>query len=503
MKTHQQIQVDCPTLTYHINRILTCGCGECADALDYEVHGAVKMVVADYPGTSSLPGREIVFYVGSQRFTTNSDGTFRFVVVGIDNRIVLQFRGGTEENYIPNIASVLVESGKTTYEILVFLQIYPEPIILDPSREYVLMYGVSEDSSSLVNLTIPANSMALENGTLLSSADAVWAYQTFNDPRVDEELSLAPGEFSCDDSDGILRRMSTHGVLGLHLVLSTTKALVILPGNVEITFDPSADMSGVSFWRLDSNLGNWDDPVTEGGGSRRKRQIRQDENYPKVTTSFPASSLTRINIGDIDEDNRCWVKVYMCDHPTCQSYVANIPVCVLTKSNDNTTTVAKTTSYTDNTGAACVPVPCNREHDIFINTQFSYLASSEQNLPEGFEYTTIKEDTHILFNSPSVDDTSVLGGDGPVHTRPDIMSSRTCSGSAGEDYSFVFHFNSRPGTSKLTESEPKPGLPNSWYPEPTFSPERVACFVRIRIDVSNLLSHYLFVLSSCCLACRG
>ena len=243
-KTSDTITVNCKTFNYEISRILTCGCGECSDAVDVEVSGFVKFVHADDPNTRFIPNKQVIFFVGSIAYITADDGYFKQVVTAVDDRIVLQFRGGFSDGYIPNIATILLESGKNSYETLILLQIITEPIVLDPTVENVLMFGTSGGMSPMAKLTIPANSMTLENGQLLDGSKNVYAYPTFDDPRLDDGLALAPGEFTTADSDGVLQNLETGGVLGLHMVIENTGQIVILPGNVELDLDLSQSAGG-------------------------------------------------------------------------------------------------------------------------------------------------------------------------------------------------------------------------------------------------------------------
>ena len=477
MKTSDVITVNCNAHSYNISQILTCGCGECADAVDVEVSGYAKFVNADDPNTHVSPNKHISFYVGSNRYWTAEDGYFKQVVTAVDDRIVLQFRGGFSENYIPNIATILLETGKNSYETLILLQILPDPIELDPTVENVLMFGTSGGMSPMANLTIPANSMTFENGRLLDGTITVLAYPSFDDPRLDDGLALAPGEFTTADSDGVLQNLETGGVLGLQMFAKGTGQIVILPGNVEFDLDLSQSAGGLSTWRMDQGQGNWDDPapVGGGGGRRKKRQTGDGSS----STSFPSDGPVRkINYDRVDASRRCYVRVYVFRDANCTIPAANIPVCIYTKDFDGTNTVAKTIGYTDSTGAACVFVPCDRQHEILLNSQFEYQTSDTHYLPALFPFTNNPSNKRVIFTSPPITDASVMSGDGPVH------DNRYCGDTDGQDYHFKFFFTNYPKPGKLTPTEPQPGLPNSWYPEPATSPAREACMVRVRVDVS-------------------
>ena len=255
-KTSDIITVNCNTFSYTISGILTCGCGECSDAVDVEVSGYAKFVNADDPNIHISPNKQIPFYVGSNIYWTAEDGYFKQVVTAVDDRIVLQFRGGFFENYISNIATILLENGKNSYKTLILIQILPDPIELDPTVENVLMFGTSGGMSPTATLTIPANSMTLRNGQLLDGSMTVLAYPTFDDPRLNHGLALAPGEFTTADSDGVLQNLETGGVLGLQMFDEGTGQIVILPGNWEFNLDLSLRAVGLSTWRMDQGQGN-------------------------------------------------------------------------------------------------------------------------------------------------------------------------------------------------------------------------------------------------------
>ena len=478
MKTSDIITVNCNTFSYTISRILTCGCGECSDAVDVEVSGYAKFVNTDDPNTHISPNKQISFYVGSNIYWTAEDGYFKQVVTAVDDRIVLQFRGGFAENYIPNIATILLENGKNSYETLVLLQILPDPIELDPTVENVLTFGTSGGLSPMATLTIPANSMTLENGQLLDGSITVLAYPTFDDPRLDDGLALAPGEFTTADSDGVLQNLETGGVLGLQMFVAGTGQIVILPGNVEFDLDLSQSAGGLSTWRMDQGQGNWDDPTPVGGGSGRRKKRQTGDG--SSSTSFPSDGPVRkINYDRVDASRRCYVRVYVFRDANCTIPAANIPVCIYTKDFDGTNTVSKTTGYTDSTGAACVFVPCDRQHEVLLNSQFEYQTSDTHNLPALFPFTNHPSNKRVIFTSSLITDASVVSGDGPVYNSP-----TACRDQSQQDYHFKFFFTNYPKPGKLTPTEPQPGLPNSWYPEPATSPAREACMVRVRVDVS-------------------
>ena len=482
MKTSDIITVNCNTFSYNISRILTCGCGECADAVDVEVSGYTRFVNADDTNTHINPNKQIVFFVGSHIYRTADDGSFKAIVAAVDDRIVLQFRGGVAEDYIPNIATILLESGKSSYETLILLQILPDPIELDPTVENVLMFGTSGGMSPMANLTIPANSMTFENGQLLDGTITVLAYPTFDDPRLDDGLALAPGEFTTVDSDGVFQNFITGGVLGLHMFDQGTGQIVILPGNVEFDLDLSQSAGGLSTWRLNQRQGNWDDPtpVGGGGGRRKKRQA----GGGSTSTSFPLDGpVSKINYDRVDASRRCYVRVYVFRDSNCTLPVENMQVCIYTKDFDGSKTVAKTVGYTDSTGAACVFVPCDRQHEILLNSHFIHETSDTHKLPALFDFTNILN-KRVRFVSPPITNASVVSGDGPVYS-----STTACRRDDGENYHFKFFFTDYPKPGKLTPTEPQPGLPNSWYPEPVTSIWRKACVVRVRVDVSIIIYH--------------
>ena len=123
-------------------------------------------------------------------------------------------------------------------------------------------------------------------------------------------------------------------------------------------------------------------------------------------------------------------------------------------------------------------VPCNRQHEIILTSQFQYQTSDTHNLPALFPFTN-PLNKRVIFTSPLITDASVVSGDGPVYNSP-----TACRDQSQQDYHFKFSFTNYPKPGKLTPTEPQPGLPNSWYPEPATSPEREACMVRVRVDVS-------------------
>ena len=491
MKTSDIITVNCNTFNYTISRILSCGCGTCSDAIDVEVSGYAKLVYAENPSNLTHPNRRLAFYVGSNVYWTEEDGYFKQVVTAVDDRIVLQFRGGLSDNYIPSLATILLENGKSSYETLVLLQILPEPIVLDPTVENVLTFGASDGMSPMANLTIPANSMTFENGQLLDSSQIVLAVTTFADPRVDQGLALAPGEFTAVDSDGVLQNLITGGVLGITMVVSDTFQTVILPGDVVFNLDLGQSAEGLSMWRLNQQQGNWDDPIPVGGGGGRRKKRQTGDG--STSTSFPSDGPVRkINYDRVDTSRRCYVRVYVYRDATCTIPVANIPVCIYTKDFDGTNTVSKTTGYTDSTGVACVFVPCDRQHEILLNSQYEYETSAVHSLPSSFSFTNDASKKRVMFSSPQITDASVVSGDGPVYDSP-----TTCRAQSGQDYHFKFFFTNYPKPGKLTPTEPQPGLPNSWYPEPVTSPERMACMVRVRVDVSIMGFHALMSNENC------
>ena len=478
MKTSDIITVNCDTFSYNISRILTCGCGECLDAVDVEVSGYAKLVNADDPNTHINPNKTLKFYVGSNEFRTEEDGFFRAIVTAVDDRIVLQFRGGIREGYIPNIATILLKSGTDSYETLVLLQILPRNITLNPTVDNVLVFGTSGGMSPMANLTIPANSMTLEDGTLLDASMTVLAFATFADPRLDDGLALAPGEFTTTDSDGVLQNIITGGVLGLQLYVEGTEQIVILPGNVEFDLDLSQSDGGLSTWRLNQGQGDWDSPVGGDNGRRKKRQT----GGGSTSTSFPSDGPARyINYDRVDASSRCYVRVYVFRDANCTIPAQHISVCIYTKNFDGTNTVAKTIGYTDSSGVTCIFVPCGRQHEILLNSQFEYQTSDTHSLPALFDFTN-RLNKRVNFISPLISDASVVSGDGPVYGSPGA-----CSKHDGHDYHFKFFFTNYPKPGKLTPTEPQPGLPNSWYPESATSPERKACMIKVRVDVSGII----------------
>ena len=488
MKTYEFVTVKCPLYSYDITRILSCGCTECSYTKDIQISGFVRIVSVDDPTNYTIPNRTLEFYVGSTLYSTELDGSFREVIVTDGTRIVLQFRGGSDQDYIPNVETIILEDGKDDYDILVLLQSLPDPIYLDPSLEQLLMFGADGGMLPMINITIPANSMTLENGDALKRGDMVEAYLTFSDIRQENGLALTPGEFTTTDSEGFSQILETGGVAGINMFLQNTTKIVIIPGNIQLNLDTSQSQSGQSSWQLDQDAGNWEMPFAFEGqtGRRKKRQ----GTGGSITTSFPAQSVMKINIDKIDFDNRCFVRIFVYRDNECEADPGQATVCVFTKDFNGKNTVSKIVGYTDNTGAACISIPCNREHEILLNTELPYKTSDVHHLPSDFNFENIWN-TRVKFRSPAISSTLVTSGDGPVHARSSSKSS-TCQNGLAPDYHFTFILLDAPKPGKLFPTVDSPGLPNSWYPEPVTSPERVAVMVRVRVDVSTSKNHSIF-----------
>ena len=465
MKTSDEILVNCHTFTYPISQILSCGCAECADDNTVTVSGAVRFVGRD---GAKPPGKKLKFYVGTSSHFTKEDGSFSLVTSTNADTLVLQFRGDLQEGYAPNLMTVRLQPEINGYEVLVLLKLMLTAVDLDPSQVHVLTYGDSAGMSAMAEVTIPANSMILLTGELLDSTNVVSAYLTFSDPRLDTGLSLAPGEFTTTDGDGILRNLVTGGVFGLHLILKDTGETVILLGevNVEVSEDQEAD--GLSSWRLHPSTGTWYDPV-----------IFQDEGATlSAVTSFSSGSIKAVNIDYIDTNARCWAKVFVSINSDGKIPAPNVRICAYSRDINTTTEVAKTVTFTGVDGKACIQIPCGKEHEILVTNVNDYTTSDAHKLPEGFTFSNILN-RRVSFTSPAISDSSVTSGDGPVHS-----SQSACHSANGWDYHFKFFFSNHPKPGHLIPTEPRPGLPDSWYPEPMASPERTACMVRVRIDVS-------------------
>lgn len=493
MKTSEMISVTCATYTYDTSRILSCGCAPCSDAGDVQLTGVVGLVDADDLQNHMRPTSSISFRIGSKEFLTRVTGDFTIVVKPNDDRLVLIFPRGdaklptqTWVTYMTNIVTVPLVKSLAEYNVYVLLQIQPDPIILDSTQDQVILFGNTDGMEPLVSLTIPQNSMTLENGDLVSTS--VLAYPTFNDPRVDSGLTLSPGDFTTIDSEGVPLNLQTLGVLGLTLVLESDSSIsVILPGNVQLTLNPSHNDGDMSVWRMNQQEGNWDGavPVDSVGGGRRRRKRQADSS--STNTSFPLGEANFLNYDKIDTRNRCWVRVYVYRDSAGTIPMKGATILVYSMlSVMGTNGLTLTLALTDVKGAACVLIPCNSTHEILLNTPYAYQASTAHSLPAGFQFVNTMSGTRVEFDSPAASDPDVTGGDGPVHTRPGASISLSCSNAAtGPDYHFIFSISNFPSPGTLTPTEPSPGTPDSWYTQPADSVNRTACMVRVLVNTTE------------------
>ena len=389
----EDVTVTCDGFTYHVTKVVFCGCGECDNNGEVDVSGTVSV-------QKSIAGQIVVTRVNASLVVsgndidpndteTYSDGLFSFTATPEAGRIVIRFFQQPSEDFLPQIITIDVPRGVSSISRQVVLQAKPDPVPLNASLGGEVRTSSTDGSPTV---SIPPDSLVYADGTPYSGS--VNVYPTFADPRSRQSISTAPGEFSFVNAEGESQDLQTNGVIGLFFETETGEPLQ-LSGKATLTFD--ADTLGIGktdsgdldsyAWTMDADTGKWKMAAPlKAVGRRRKRAvisvtiivIRIIIPYPLPYINLDKPALRRM---------RCTLIIQVYADMWYRQPLSGVSLQVVTMTTNGLIYIGYTMGYTNWKGRACVTVMCGFRHMIILKPVIGQpVAHRTHHLPPGFSF---------------------------------------------------------------------------------------------------------------------
>ena len=332
------IIVECEGFVYRTRKITSCGCVECPESDEINIDGEVYV-----KGSAEIVEYLLLEVDGFQGITSRrvSDGKFRIKGIPTDNVVTIRYEPRIVEQYLATVVVIHIVQGVQQYHVAVQLTSKPEPVVLNPKHGASIDVGNSPNTSSALQIHIPPDAVVDGYGNPVKGD--VNVFVSFFDPRVEDGLLGAPGEFTYEDAEGETMHLQTFGVVGLHLETTYGQKAYI---NGQVNFDidvssfdipevPDSDHGEptISLWTLNSVSGNWKEsgPLQLTGTSREKRTKRQTGNVASASSSFPPY-LPYINIDKpLFRGRTCHVSVFVFNNEKMTEVISGEEVRIYTK----------------------------------------------------------------------------------------------------------------------------------------------------------------------------
>ena len=454
---------ECEGFSYEINQITSCECAACAHSNKVLVSGRVNNV--DVEVTESY-----VLYDDISYDVTNSQ--FLFEATPMAGRVTFHVKSRA---FMSQLVTLDVSEGLTQMYVEVTVVAKPTPFVVDVATGAELTI-VSTGLSSAVSVIIPQDSFHDENVDEVSGT--VNVFLSFSDPRKLDGLDAAPGQFTFQDPEGVIRPLKTFGVVTMEAE-DTDGNEVFLTKKITLKVDAGAlgitPAETVSLWTIDGVSGQWQKSgtLTSAGSGRRRRQTSPDDQLLYAQTELPRN-LPFINLDiEIDDTGFCSVAVqlYYGEDFAIPYRIGR----VVAYSVQNGQLTGTTTAVSDMNGRACISVMCGVRQIVKLRYYQGTIVHSTHFLPAAFPFTNTANGFDIVATPPA----SQVGNAGPV-----FPSSDTCLDPDSPSYHF-----------KLALNQPQPPLYASlnaddrWFPIPPTKWQACAFLVilNVRIAVTIIL----------------
>jgi len=518
------VDIQCEGFSYKMSRLVSCVCAECR---------FVTTVSGRAYGRDN--GAEIPLQMGEVRMgghvvtRTNMGGFFRFEVPLGTTRVVVMFSDPVFQRLLDTTKIVQVTEGEETF-FTAILPLMPEPVPFDSTNGTEVSIGEGPNGLSAVgSLEIAKNSLTDSNGNPFVGRAAVKLHYT--DPRSMDSIDEANGRFETESDSGEVVPLSTYGVLSLALQDENGNSLhANKPVRISINsdaFNIPLDSNGnpeANIWVYDHNKGTWVDKGQFHSSNeemlRGKRHLLQSGFFfiDSMPSNIPPTKLNDTktvietrpnpnNVYNIDyrvpvvvntpKEGACFVGVAVYSDPFYQEAYSghDAMINVYVYDNDKRVFASKDSTTVLTNGHACLKMFCDKNITISVERgSEKFIARPDQYVPLPLAYTRPGNE---YVNFHAIDFGGALHcGDfykpetakacyGPVY---DSKESAKCSRASALGANFMFQFAapSKPPTRLFIVGEQTYDKRLSWYPQSPSSNRFRACFIKLRVKVSNV-----------------
>ncbi|XP_060595014.1 cartilage intermediate layer protein 1-like [Ruditapes philippinarum] len=265
-------KIQCSGYELEVVVVKSCSCGTC-------VSDSLTISGSAFGAEDGSPLRfGEVWLNGVFQTYTSTSGDFNFDVSKAAPRITLNLKDIYFKQFLPAVKVIEINDqmgGVLRVDIPMIKS--SEPVQIDSSVDNTLVAGssVNNESTSIIQILIPANAFYYSNGTQYSGT--VDASLTFLDPTNSSVLENMPGTFEIVDEEGQLAALDSLGVFSLYFEDSSGQPLVldkVVDFYVPLEAVQDEEILGeIKLWMINTETGVWEYVTQETGTTRRKRQI--------------------------------------------------------------------------------------------------------------------------------------------------------------------------------------------------------------------------------------
>ena len=271
----ERVDIQCTGYTLPVQRVISCGCGECAPVPSY-VSGTIV-----HSDTGEPLQYVIVFYKREAVALSDGEGKFRLTVEDQANKISITLRDEYIARVVDTVKVIQIQSGLTVY-CVIRMKPKPTPVIVESSEETYIPVASDSEDDAFAELIIESNTIYDMEGNLYNGKVQVAVNNI--DLRNASNVDLAPGDFTAVDENGDSQNLRTFNIWSMETRDEDGNPLAI-GGSSMVVLDQAMlppcqfDENGncdIKLWILSSETGSWEiaselKPSSEGG-NRRKRQ---------------------------------------------------------------------------------------------------------------------------------------------------------------------------------------------------------------------------------------
>ncbi|XP_045210951.2 cartilage intermediate layer protein 1-like [Mercenaria mercenaria] len=388
--------VSCSGYQLEVLDVTACGCRACTSniiSLTGNVKGKGDMI--------PIAGAE-VWINGDLMTSTNYKGIYNVRFSKTTETVVINVKD-TRSRYLDAIKIINIKSNLAgTLRVNMKLLKANVPVEIDSTVQNTVKAGtlVGDNSVPRLELSIPANSYYLPNGTIYNGT--VCAFLTFIDPADASFADATPGIFQFIGTMGEPEALDSLGVFNMFFEDSTGNDIVIKdPIDVYVPYEVEDNETSENFqlWTLSGETGLW---VLDATATDNKRKRRNTGGWIGEIDWSTISGKVWKNIDRVPEKTTaCYFKLKLYKNDQCTEEIQNVGNIDIEIHMINGSVFLTDKNYISNTEDQCVPTACREDIKdksayitVFYNGRFGKeaLYAATPVVQSGLNYTIAASD---------------------------------------------------------------------------------------------------------------